>query len=161
MLASFPGPSPAFHTLYRTRYVTEKLGSSLRLLWLWCGVLLARKMHSLVPRPRSAFCRLQYFVCAWGEHGNEATGCRLASKNDVQIRCHEHARAHTHTHTHTLTLTHTHTHTQYKQSMMKHLTVLVNEKGLDSQNYHCAGCTRPIGISKLYLPHVCTSIQRQ
>lgn len=30
--------------------------------------------------------------------------------------------------------------------MMEHMTKLVNEKGLDSQSYHCAGCKRPIGI---------------
>lgn len=30
--------------------------------------------------------------------------------------------------------------------MTAQLTKLVNEKGLDSQNYHCAGCRRPIGI---------------
>ena len=31
---------------------------------------------------------------------------------------------------------------------MEHVTKLVTEKGLDSQSYHCAGCKRPIGISK-------------
>ena len=75
----------------------------------------------------------------------------LLPKMMCKFNCHEYACVHMHTHTHT----------QYKETMMKHLTVLVNEKGLDSQNYHCAGCTRPIGISKLSLPRVCacTSIQ--
>ena len=38
--------------------------------------------------------------------------------------------------------------------MLAHLTKLVTEKGLDSQSYHCAGCKRPIGISKIIIPLV-------
>ena len=37
---------------------------------------------------------------------------------------------------------------QQNAVMLAHLTKLVTEKGLDSQSYHCAGCKRPIGISK-------------
>lgn len=37
---------------------------------------------------------------------------------------------------------------QQNAVMLAHLTKLVMEKGLDSQSYHCAGCKRPIGISK-------------
>ena len=37
---------------------------------------------------------------------------------------------------------------QQKALMLEYLTRLVTEKGLDSQNYHCAGCKRPIGISE-------------
>ena len=37
---------------------------------------------------------------------------------------------------------------QQNSVMYRHLTKLVTEKGLDSQNYHCAGCKRPVGISE-------------
>ena len=50
---------------------------------------------------------------------------------------------------HSLLPSHTHSSHKYKKSMMAMLTTLVTERGLDSQNYHCAGCKRPIGISKL------------
>ncbi len=32
--------------------------------------------------------------------------------------------------------------------MVDHLVKLVNEKGLDSQNYKCFNCSRDIGLSK-------------
>lgn len=41
---------------------------------------------------------------------------------------------------------------QQNSVMLAHLTKLVTEKGLDSQSYHCAGCKRPIGISKIIDP---------
>ena len=34
-------------------------------------------MSSLVPRPRPAFRRFQYFVCVRGEPWNEASGCHF------------------------------------------------------------------------------------
>ena len=55
-------------------------------------------------------------------------GCRLASKNDVQIHCHEHtcaytharARTHTHAHTHMHAHTHTHAHTHARTHTHTH-----------------------------------------